>query len=222
MYRAKNAYKNKNGASEYDRVRFRSLKGKILDYFEKASIKKALKGVSKQSHILDIPCGTGRITEALLNWNFSVTGADISEAMIKETRKKLDNRPRLNELIKTDAESMIFENNQFDIITCVRLMGHVPPEYRVKILSEMRRVTNRYVIITFYLSTPIQNLKRKIKQMIKPNPALWFPVTKNELISEVSAAGLMFVRGFHVLSGISEGLTCLLEKRSNPNITNYE
>ena len=189
----------------------------MVDNLEKNAIDKALKKtLLLRASILDVPCGTGRITKYLLEKGCSVIGADISTEMLRYAKKKLDRFHNLQCLVRTDAEQMGFKDDGFDCVTTVRLMGHIPPHIRVAILREMARVTNRYIIVFYYSSDIISNLKRKIKNIVKRNRSPWFPARKCELLAEISAANLELLMSIPVFSIVSESRVLLLKKREKP------
>ncbi|MEE9342150.1 MAG: malonyl-ACP O-methyltransferase BioC [Gammaproteobacteria bacterium] len=67
--------------------------------------------------VLDLGCGTGRATEALLTRyrGASVVGCDISEAMLSHTRRR-GRWLRRPQCTCGDAESLPFQENSFDLI----------------------------------------------------------------------------------------------------------
>jgi ubiquinone/menaquinone biosynthesis C-methylase UbiE len=67
----------------------------------------------KTDHILDIGCGTGRITEQLYKATKSVDGVDISREMIEVAKGKL---PKVNFLVANIEEGLPFESNTYDKI----------------------------------------------------------------------------------------------------------
>src|SRR4051812_7528872 len=82
-------YKNANIADNYDRERFSSLAGRVFNAIEKHWVRKAFHGLDKNSAVVDVPCGTGRLAEVLLQEGFKVSGCDISEHMLAVARRKL-------------------------------------------------------------------------------------------------------------------------------------
>src|SRR5918994_1596481 len=83
-------YKDAAVAELYDRERFSSLSGRIFNALEKRNIRKAFKRISRAAIVMDLPCGTGRFAEVLLDTGFKVVGIDISAAMVHVARRKLE------------------------------------------------------------------------------------------------------------------------------------
>lgn len=81
-------------------------------------IKQVVKDFSCQK-ILEIGCGTGRWLNALLDVVDSACGIDLSIEMLKICKAK-----QAIKLINSDAVSIPFINNQFDLIFCVNAIHH--------------------------------------------------------------------------------------------------
>lgn len=210
-YPAKTAYQSRQVAETYDRQRFKSLKGKWLDAKEKRIIGELLEYLPQGNQILDLACGTGRIAEFLLSKDYRVCGADISGQMLRVAKERLSNFGELIKFHQVDGERLPFEEKQFDSATCFRLFGHIPPEIRVKILRELKRVTKGPFIVAYYLSEPIANAKRKIRKFITGNEAPWFPVSGKNLKEEINSANLRIIEEKRVLKYLSETLILLLD-----------
>src|SRR3954469_24791217 len=58
------------------------------DRREVRSIVKALAGIPKGSHVLDLPCGTGRLLDVLLQNGYRVTCADCSQHMARLAERR--------------------------------------------------------------------------------------------------------------------------------------
>jgi len=212
-YPAKKKYKNQEEAISYDDLRFTSLKGRLMDYFEKRSIIKCLNSIGQVESIIDIPAGTGRITKLLINFANKIIAADISDDMLQIAKLKFQNNSNIS-FIEIDAEKMQLPDNYVECITCVRLMGHVPPDIRIKMLSEMARVSSNWVIVTFYFSNIINDLKRSIKRKLTNNKAPWYPTTHKELMKQINSAKFDVEEKHYVLPMLSESVTFLLKKRN--------
>lgn len=90
--------------------------------------------------VLDVGCGTGLFAGRIASEHpdVTVTGLDISEGMLVNARKNCASFGDRIELIQGDAEKLPFEDNSFDVLTCVHSFHHYPHQGRV--LSEMFRV----------------------------------------------------------------------------------
>lgn len=194
-YRAKTFY-CESIALNYNKERFGSLKGRIYSFFEKLAIKRALrykkelKCVSKKFSLLDIPCGTGRITKYIYDLGYEVMGADISDDMLDIARRNKEIT-----FIKEDIEKTNFADKYFYTVVCVRLMGHLPYQVKIKVLKELKRISN-YQIVTFYLT--------------KKNLHHWYPLSKKELMKLLKKCNLTPITYFYTFPFWSDGVTYLL------------
>ena len=106
--------------------------------------------------VLDIGCGGGILSEAMAQKGATVVGLDASEEniMIASNHAK-ENKLDINYIVNT-AESFSAEHkHQFDLITCMELLEHVPdPLSIIKSCSELVRPGGHVM-----LSTINRNLK---------------------------------------------------------------
>lgn len=210
LYRAKKVYRDELTAREYDKQRFSSFKGRLVNWREMSLIYKAIKlaGITPPARILDIPCGTGRLSFFLAEKGFRVIGADISTAMIEQGGKRSKNTfiKQQVKLVASDAESLSFPDSFFDVGVSLRLFGHLPPENRQKVLSELSRVS-RSVVVAYYHKNCVQGLiGRKIRSK---RDTYWNPVNLRQIDEELKDAGLKRVSIFFLLPGISETIIIL-------------
>ena len=93
--------------------------------------------------ILDVATGSGR-TLKQLRGAFSeekIIGLDLSDSYLKEASRYIsDLNGDLIELIKGNAESLPFEDNSLQAVTCVYLFHELPRTVREKVLKEFNRV----------------------------------------------------------------------------------
>ena len=76
--------------------------------------------------ILDVGCGGGILSEALEKKGAQVTGIDISAEVLAVAKAHAQNQQLNIDYIETSAESLASENRQFDVVTCMELLEHVP------------------------------------------------------------------------------------------------
>ncbi len=94
-------------ANAYDRQRFHHPRGRYHNWRLRRLLNKALSTVSPGSVVLDIPCGTGRIDNWLLNASLRVIAADISKAIVEfrvERRVKTAKRAFISWLTRRRAQ----------------------------------------------------------------------------------------------------------------------
>jgi len=92
---------------------------------------------AKKLSALDVGCGTGLVARMLYCKFAKLHGVDSSRGMIEKARQL--SLPGVSFQV-SDAGRLPFERNQFDLIYCMSLFHHVPPEYRLRTLQEMVRV----------------------------------------------------------------------------------
>lgn len=207
-YKAYSAYKSDEAARLYERTRFSSLKGKLVDWREKRLVLRALAalGVTAPCTILDVPCGTGRISRYLAANGFTVEGVDVSEAMVAHAKTKSNvwvSGGQIRFSVQ-NASSLSFSDDFFEASICIRLFGHTPQPVRLAILNELRRVSKTGVVVAYYLSECVAAFLRRRRRLRAGIE--WHPVSRGEAIQEVLSSGLKPVRLFPLASFLSETL----------------
>ncbi|MDQ5958064.1 MAG: hypothetical protein QG665_412 [Patescibacteria group bacterium] len=89
--------------------------------------------------VLDVGAGRGKFIDSLLEVNFlgTIKGFEPAECYVSELRAKFSSVPKV-EIIRGVAESIPFENNQFDFLNVSEVVEHV--ESPQKTLQEIYRV----------------------------------------------------------------------------------
>ena len=222
-YAAKEAYQDVEQAVSYDAQRFTSFRGKIGDALDKRTLKKAISAIPRAGagplQILDIPCGTGRMTQYLLEQGEFVTGADISNEMMQVAEKKTNTFSTFGGFYQMDASDLTFDDNTFDVVVSVRFMGHIPRDVRLKILREFGRVS-QYAVIEYSLKSKTVELRRNVDNILKTGSRLpkrwgWHTFEKQELFAEVKEAGLQIVKMWAKLPYLSDSYYVLLQQTTS-------
>jgi len=120
------------GAEEYERVM-----GRWSRRIAPSLI--AFAGVETGERVLEVGCGTGSLTRALLGHDehLHVTGVDPSAQYIEHGRRAIAS-PRLS-LQQADAQDLPFDDHEFDRCLSLLVLNFIPDVRRA--LDEMRRVT---------------------------------------------------------------------------------
>ncbi|MBI4896448.1 MAG: methyltransferase domain-containing protein [Candidatus Aenigmarchaeota archaeon] len=106
-----------------------------------------LLGVKRNDVILDIGCGTGRLTVALASMCNTIIGIDFSEHMLIRAQEKTKNLHHV-EYKKTDIEKRLpFKNSSFDKVICSLVVNHIKDIN--KFFHEINRVLKRDGVFVF-------------------------------------------------------------------------
>ena len=93
-----------------DRFHINENSGQEIEFIDKFASERGYK------KILDVPCGTGRVSVELAKKGYDVTGIDFNPNAIKRAKSKAKG---LNAVwMEEDMRNMSF-NNEFDLVTCM-------------------------------------------------------------------------------------------------------
>ncbi len=194
------------------------------DQREKKAIIRSLKHIPFGSNVLDIPSGSGRLTQLLLKAGFHVTASDRSLAMLQLAEQNLANNPSTSPektpavtFCQADVLNTEFSDNAFDSVICHRLFHHlIDSDVRKKAIKELDRICNDTMIISFFdastLSAYYKQLKRTIfSKSLKDR----IPIPKKIFIEELNSQGLEVIEIIPVLKGISPLTLVVAKNRKN-------
>jgi len=141
----------------------RSLDQKLVNWSEQRLLEKLLTDCRVAGGtLLDAPCGYGRFAPLFLRLGIQGVGIDLDPEEIR-----LADRRHSPELVPCWAVASIFQlpfrDNAFDCAICIRFL-HLShnDEERLRVLRELARVSERYVIVSFYWPTPLHKLARRV------------------------------------------------------------
>ncbi len=172
-------------------------------------IRRMLEGVPKSAQVLDLPCGTGRMTGRLLEAGYSITAADTSTHMLTRARTLLAGeisvgRPAVR-FSCCDVLRTPFQDDAFDAVVCNRLFHHfVEPEIRRAALRELARICRGPMVVSFFRSLGIDAIRFHLKHAIRGSvPSDRIPIPLRDLRQDVRSAGLEIVAALPTRWGIS-------------------
>lgn len=193
-------------AEDYERGRFRNLKGGVYRRLEERTIRKALPPLEPGSRILDAACGTGRITSLLLREGFTPVGCDISVPMMSVARRGLAQVA----FLQSDAACLPFSDNSFDAVTCIGLLMHLDRDTRVKVLRELSRISRRPLVVQYCWTGTFLRL-RKWATGQEPGGCR-YSIPEAELREDLQRSELTELARWWVLRPVSSSLILLLSK----------
>ncbi len=103
-------------------------------------------------NLLDVGCGGGRFLNlvASLDRFHNVVGVDIRRN--KQFFTVSEVCPV--DFVYASADSLPFSDGLFDVVTCLEVLEHLDRDVFIRALSEIRRVTNRMLIVTVPYNEP--------------------------------------------------------------------
>lgn len=205
-------YKDTAVAERYDRERFTSPAGRAFNALEKSCLRRACRDVPRTASFVDVPCGTGRLAEVLLEEGFHVTGVDISAAMLEVARGKLKKYgERFETKVADVADLANGEPGQYDVALCARVLMHFPLAEQIAFLKSVARIARTSVIFNQSLSSPYHRVRRRVKRMLGNQPPAAYPITETELTTLLNGARLKEVRRVRPLPLVSEAIYVIAE-----------
>jgi 2-polyprenyl-3-methyl-5-hydroxy-6-metoxy-1,4-benzoquinol methylase len=106
--------------------------------------------------MLDVGCGVGSLHPLLRGMVGRLSGIDVSSDCI--TQARIDNRGV--DYPDFDGRNFPFDDGNFDLVTAICMMHHVPPADWTHFMSEMRRVVRPGGLICVIEHNPLNPLTR--------------------------------------------------------------
>ena len=97
-------------------------------------------GIQPGEKVLDLGCGNGKTSEALLNAGASVTGVDYSASAVESCVRRLGERAVFE---VADVRDLPFADEAFDSVVSVHVLEHVPAYDIGKAAEEVLRVLRK-------------------------------------------------------------------------------
>ncbi|MCX5848711.1 MAG: class I SAM-dependent methyltransferase [Deltaproteobacteria bacterium] len=134
------AKKDENYSSVIDPKDKSGLKAAYMKIIHEGAIKSFIKEIKPGEKVLDFGCGTGRILEYDLFLNADYYGVDISPEMIKNARRKWENRPHVN-FYCYNGISLPFKHKTFNYIITTWVFQHIVEDNKLKeLIAELAKL----------------------------------------------------------------------------------
>lgn len=208
-WNANTHYQDKKIASDYDNARFSSVAGKVFNALEKKTILKSFNLLQSDAKIADMPCGTGRLAESLLENGYRIHGMDISDDMLGVARSRLSEFGDKFTTEVANAKDLSQEHEQYDGVLCARVLMHFDLEEQIAFLQGVSRITRGPILINHSYSTPYLRLRRKLKSLLGHQASSRFPITDFEIERLLKESNLKEVNRFRLNPMISEAIYIL-------------
>jgi SAM-dependent methyltransferase len=192
----------------YERRRYGGIVRRINVLSLKRTLRRALRGVRSGGLLLDAPCGTGILTDFLEDSGYRVAGTDLSASMLSVARP----RSRTIGVVRADIDRLPYRPSAFDAVVCVRFMMLLPAERRPMVLRALAALTDGPLIVTVCHPYTLKTLTRALRVALGRRPKKSPRLTRDQLVSEASAAGLRVETLFWVAPLLSEVWVAVLRR----------
>jgi SAM-dependent methyltransferase len=200
-------------AERYERRRYGSWGRRLNLRLTERALARALEGVPTGGLVLDAPCGTGILSEFLRRRGFRVLGADISPAMLAVARQ----RGAALGHVRADLEHPPCRPQSVDAVVSSRFMMHLPPDTRTRMFRTMADVARGPVIATVCHPYTWKSFQRAVRRRLGGSAKRSPRLTRRELATEASSAGLRIERVIPVLPLLSEVWVVVLRTLPRPS-----
>lgn len=184
-YPARDAYRSRSVAENYESDRFSGWLGRYRERREKGAVLEALGRLGAFSSVLDCPVGTGRWLPLLQSGGARTIGADISAEMLEDAQRRSQGRECDTSLVRADVISLPFRDEAFDIVFCFALFKHLPRDLVRLTLAEFSRVASCGIIVSTPILSGVAGQLWKVRQRSER-----FALTPSQLISDTQDLGL--------------------------------
>ena len=208
------AYQDTGKALAYDHQLTKGLTwARFTMWREINAVKRALQELGlEQGRFLDVPCGTGVAAQSFNSVGGCVTAVDISREMMNLARGRYDPETFLG-LLQADIKALPFNDRAFDTTVTLGFMHRVPEPIKLAAMRELVRVTQSFLVISFSVESPFQQLKRLLVNRFRPGqifaPAPWELGRIEDLVLSL---GLRIRRRVMVMPFLSAETVLVLEK----------
>lgn len=217
----KDYFRNEKKAKEYKLAyttkSFKTLTSLIVAIRERLTIKKILMYLKLKlkfnflnANILDIPCGAGKLADVLRNFG-EVTASDISLPMISLSGLEYHKNKNFRYFVINDASQLGLKENSFNLIICLRLMQRLNNDSKLRILQEFKRVTSKYLIISFNYPHFLE-FRYKVQNFFYPRENAVFSEKTKNIEKLLNASGWKIINKWKILPFFSKEIIYLCNK----------
>lgn len=160
-------------------------------------ISKAVTSLTDVASFLDAPCGAGRAMILLQRLGYKTAGVDLGDGAIAVAEREMIKRGMDPDIKKANLVDLPFAENSFDAVLCFRFFHHLAnPEIRERIVAELCRVADKYVLISYFSPFSVTSIKRVAKKKLWNETSSQFATSLAEVEGYFSHVGFELLKDY--------------------------
>jgi SAM-dependent methyltransferase len=214
----------RDGVRDYEKRRYRGLDQRIVHAREMRLLKKAFARIDRERaaesaghawgeerRTLDLPCGYGRFTNFLKGPGRAVVNSDLSLEMVRRAAEA-SGTPGA---VANATAGLPFKDGSFETVFSIRFFHHLhDPAVRTAVLSEFRRTTGRWAVVSFYRLSGLHAAQRRLRRRFGKSRTNIKMIEPGEFEREAEAAGFEVAAVRPLFRGLHAYHLALLRKKS--------
>jgi len=177
------------GAEKYA-ARFERGSRARIDRREQRAVQRIFSSLAGCHVVLDVPCGAGRFAKTLAGDRRRVIGVDSAREILVHAQRRAARSGVRAAFLQGDAARLPFAPDAVDAVFCNRLLHHiVKADERAAILRELRRVSRRYLVVSFFDYQGFATVRRLLKALKGSKPQYRGQPTREQFERELEACG---------------------------------
>jgi SAM-dependent methyltransferase len=209
-YTARGEYLADDVVNNYIPKRFSGTLGRYRFQREQRAVNALIGQVPRTeiTEILDCPTGIGRWLPNLAALEpRRIVAVDVSPTMLKQA-KRVQLQGIAIEFREGVAEQLPFEDNSFDLVFCHALLKHLPAPIQLQVITELARVTSKYIIVAASVRRGPAGIIRRFRNP----PGSAFAVSHEQFDRFVRDSGLRVIDSRKATTPVGSEYTYLLRK----------
>ncbi len=195
----------KEGVDAYARTRYTKADQRFVHRREQNILQGFLSRCAGSGQmILDVPCGYGRFSEALLDFSPRVLGSDLSLSMVQTMLARSSaSRSRLWGVVGNAVSGLPFRSASVSGIVSVRLFQHLHTGgEREAVLREFSRIARDFVVLSYYRWNALHAVHRRLRRKFKSHQTTICMISRSEFLDIIRKSGLEVEQERAVLKGL--------------------
>lgn len=141
---------------------------RVIDDLQFRAVRRALAlgNLHPGASILDVGCGTGRWVRRFQDLGLRASGVDATAPMLRLARQRGTTAP----VVAGEAQRLPFADAQFDFVSDITVIQHIPTAFQAEALGEMARVLKpggRLILMELIRGEGIHIYPRTAREWIK-------------------------------------------------------